>query len=108
MRKGIALGETFATMVREDGRDLFEVVAGPAFALTVLKVRGRTREESDKWTKELYERINAAGEIYLTSTVLDGDFCIRVVTSMPFVGEENVRTAFKILVQTAEEVMKLE
>ena len=108
VRRGIALGDIFAALVREHACHLFDVVAGPAFALTVLRVRGKTREERNKSTKELYERINAAGEIYLTSTVLDGDFCIRVVTSTPFVGEENVRNAFKLLVETTREIMEPE
>ncbi|KAJ2896669.1 hypothetical protein MKZ38_005321 [Zalerion maritima] len=110
-RKGIRLGELFASLVTEEGgkgRDLFEIVTGPAFALTVFRVKGKDREERNRRTKEVYERVNAGGEIYITSTVLGGDFAIRVVASTPFVEEEHVRNAFAILVRTAEEVAKEE
>lgn len=109
LRKGIALGKEFASLVRGEKErmgSLFDVISGPAFALTVLRVKGMTREERNSRTKEVYERINAEGKIYLTSTMLDGEFAIRVCTSTPFIEEEHVRGAYDVLVKTTKEVLK--
>jgi len=110
----ISIGEAFTRMVR--GReDLFEVVAEPRFGLTVFRVRGDAgrvevgeEEERSKrangLTKEVYEKVNAGGEVYLTSTVLGGMYAIRVVTGSPNAEERFVRRAFELLVKAVEEV----
>lgn len=104
VRGHIALGEMFAGLVK--GRaDLFEVLAKPAFALTVLRVRGRGGEGQNELTKTVYERVNERGEIYLTSTTLPGRvYAIRVVSANPKAEERFLRRAFEILVEVAEEV----
>ena len=152
VRKHVGLGEVFAKLVGERG-DLFEVVAGPAYALTVLrcllpsgegdggwkgvvdggergdgnpgdemnghgaestngegkvKVDGLERstatEAENALTKKVYELVNSKGEIFLTSTVLDRMYVIRVVSANEMAEEKYVRRAFEILVQAAEEV----
>lgn len=62
--------------------------------------------DADEVTKEVYERVNSRGEIFLTSGVIDGTYAIRVVAGSPMVEEEHVRRAFDILVETAEEVLE--
>jgi aromatic-L-amino-acid decarboxylase len=105
IRKTIKLGETFAGLL-EARKDLFEIVTGPSFALTVFtvvpKVAGRA--EQDKMTKDVYETINKRGEIYITSSVVDGLYVIRVVSANPLAEEKYIRKAFKILVETTEEL----
>lgn len=149
----MALGELFAGLVR--GReDLFEVVEGPRFALTVVRCRVRgevdgrengkrngdiakgdilpnghidttssstttkTSQEttnaynakpidyttSNALTKKVYETINSRGEIFLTSSVLDGLYTIRVVSANERAEEKYVRRAFEILVGVCEEM----
>ncbi|KAL8748695.1 MAG: hypothetical protein Q9184_007141, partial [Pyrenodesmia sp. 2 TL-2023] len=39
VRRHIELGEKFAGWVNDEGKELFEIVSGPSFALTVLRVR---------------------------------------------------------------------
>jgi aromatic-L-amino-acid decarboxylase len=105
IRKTIKLGETFAELL-ETRTDLFEIVTGPSFALTVFtivpKVAGRA--EQDKITKDVYETINKRGKIYITSSVVDGVYVIRVVSANPLAEEKYIRKAFKILVETTEEL----
>ncbi|KAH7396010.1 pyridoxal phosphate-dependent transferase [Cadophora sp. MPI-SDFR-AT-0126] len=107
IRKHVKLGEVFAGLL-ETRRDLFEVVTGPNFALTVFTVvpkgEGRTKEEKDAVTREVYELVNSRGEIYITSSVVGGEYVIRVVSANPLAEEKFVRKAFAILVDTAEEV----
>ncbi|KAI6710838.1 hypothetical protein JHW43_006632 [Diplocarpon mali] len=105
VRKHIKFGETFASLL-ETRKDLFEIVAGPNFALTVFailpKIQGK--KEQDSITKEVYELINKRGEIYITSSVVASKYVIRVVSANPMAEERFLRKAFDILVDTAEEV----
>jgi aromatic-L-amino-acid decarboxylase len=105
IRKHVILGENFAAMI-EARKDLFQVISGPSFALTVFNVMPKvaSKEEQDKVTKGVYELINKRGEIYLTSTVVGGTYAIRVVSANPMAEEKFLQKAFEILVDTAEEV----
>ncbi|AEO66947.1 uncharacterized protein THITE_2115545 [Thermothielavioides terrestris NRRL 8126] len=109
IRRTIALGEQFAASLRAR-EDLFEIVAGPSFALTVFRLaarsEGETLEERNALTRALYEKVNATGKIWLTSTVLDGRFAIRLMTGVRTTEREHVEAAVKTLVEVAEEVMK--
>jgi aromatic-L-amino-acid decarboxylase len=84
---------------------LFEVIAGPSFALVVLRVAGGAdEEESNLLTKRVYDAISAEGEFFLTSSVLKGLYAIRVCVSGTNVGEDEVRRVFDALVRCTEEV----
>jgi len=100
----IAQGEDFAAMLRTRP-DLFEIVTGPSFALTVFRLVGGSDEEKNRLTKELYDRVNASGKMWTTSTMLEGRFCIRMVTSVRTTMKEHVDSAFKMLVEGAEEIV---
>lgn len=117
IRKTIGLGNTFADLVR--GRsDLFEIVTKPAFCLTVFRIKNPAAsngtagavcakdEVADGITKKVYELINSRGEIFITSTVVDGVYVIRVVSANPMAEEKYVRNAFDIIVRTTEEVLQ--
>jgi aromatic-L-amino-acid decarboxylase len=105
IRKTVKLGETFAALL-ETRSDLFEIVTGPSFALTVFNIVPKVagKEEQDKITKDVYETVNKRGEIYITSSVVGGVYVIRVVSANPLAEEKYLRKAFKILVETTEEL----
>ncbi|PWY84987.1 aromatic-L-amino-acid decarboxylase [Aspergillus heteromorphus CBS 117.55] len=130
IRKTIGLGETFAGLVRERP-DLFQIITRPAFGLTVFRVltpdakredvegevqveegeEGRVRvalpdEACNELTKQVYELVNAKGEIFITSTVVAGVYAIRVVSANPAAEEAYVRRAFEVLVEAVGEVLK--
>ncbi|KAK4690243.1 hypothetical protein P7C71_g6498, partial [Lecanoromycetidae sp. Uapishka_2] len=138
VRRHIELGDLFAGWIRER-EDIFEIIAPPAFALTVLTISPRPvskdgclangstevrvnegvaphdllpataekgRKRTNSLTKEVYERINAAGEIFLTSTVVEGIYAIRVNSANERTDEEHLRKAFDILVATTEAVLQ--
>jgi len=126
IRRTIQLGEEFAAELRSRP-DLFEIMTGPSFALTVFRLAAKAvevlREEGDALTeqsvveeqkelekrnaltKALYEKVNATGRIWLTSTELDGRFAIRWMTGVRTTEKEHIETAVKTLVEIAEEVM---
>lgn len=116
IRKTIGFGEIFADLIRSRS-DLFTIVTKPAFALTVFRVRNPQTpandplacgkdEKADELTKKVYELVNSRAEIFITSTVVDGVYVIRVVSANPMADEKNVRNAFDILVRTTEEVLQ--
>ncbi|KAL8929035.1 MAG: hypothetical protein Q9208_001478 [Pyrenodesmia sp. 3 TL-2023] len=154
VRRHIELGEKFAGWVKHEGKELFEIVSGPSFALTVLRVRlpeemagegmgtmgngeeGRTEveinegvangdvaaavngvdgeektaqaqilEKANLVTKEVYEKINAAGEIFLTGTMIKDVYAIRAVSANEQTDEAHLRKAFNILVRTTKGVL---
>ena len=116
IRRTIGLGNIFADLVRSRS-DLFDIITKPAFCLTVFRIKNpktytngtavaKADEGSNALTKEVYELINARGEIFLTSTLVAGIYAIRVVSANPQADEKNVRRAFEIIVQTTEEVLQ--
>jgi len=109
IRRTIKMGEDLAESLRSRP-DLFEIVTGPKFALTVFRLvaksEGASLEERNALTRALYEKVNATGKIWLTSTELDGRFAIRLMTGVRTTAKEHVDTAVKTLVEIAEEVMR--
>jgi aromatic-L-amino-acid/L-tryptophan decarboxylase len=121
IRRHVALGDMFAALVR--GRpDLFDMVAGPRFALTVFRLKGKgkgtgpasadddddkepTLEDQNAVTKQMHDLVNAEGKIFLSSTVVGGVFAIRHCPASRLVEETHVRKHFDILVEAAEKVL---
>ncbi|KAI6093573.1 pyridoxal phosphate-dependent transferase [Hypoxylon rubiginosum] len=106
VRKHIKHAETFAALVK--GRpDLFEIVTGPRFALTVFKLvkDGATLDEQNALTKTVYNAVVEDGRIFLSSTVVGGVFAIRHNPAAVLVEEHHVRKHFEILVEAAEKAL---
>ncbi|KAL8671631.1 MAG: hypothetical protein Q9168_003882 [Polycauliona sp. 1 TL-2023] len=97
-------GKAFAELIASKP-DLFEIMTPPAFALTVLRVRSESGdgEEANRLTRAVYESINKANEIMLTSTVIGENFVIRVVGANPNTDIKTLHRAFEILVSATEE-----
>lgn len=104
IRNGIGLGNVFADLARSRA-DLFEIIAKPAFGLTVFRVAGTEEEKRNALTKELYERVSRRGEVFLTSTVVHGKYVIRIVSANENANEKNVRRVFEMLSSVAERVL---
>lgn len=106
IRKHISLGERFASVTKSRD-DLFEIVSGPRFALTVFKAKGKGNiEEQNALTKKIYEMVNSEGNIFCSSTVVGGIFAIRHVCATPFVDERHVDRHHQIFVEAAEKVLR--
>lgn len=108
IRRGTGLCILFAGWLRERA-DLFEIVTGPVFALTVFRVTGgpdTTEEQRNRWTEQVYDEVNQTGRIWLTSTVLEGKFAIRFMTANHQTEEKHVRGAWELIEATAERVVK--
>ncbi|KJZ78026.1 hypothetical protein HIM_02663 [Hirsutella minnesotensis 3608] len=75
------------------------------FALVTLRVVGPDPAAVNARTEALYNRINASGKFFLTSTVIGGNFAIRVSTSVASVRDEHVEQLFDLLVEGAQELV---
>ncbi|KAI5866937.1 pyridoxal phosphate-dependent transferase [Durotheca rogersii] len=130
IRRHVTLAETFAAQAHERA-DLFEIVTGPRFALTLVRVarsavlpppsgapdgeeegEAEAEEEAEVearrnvLTKRVYDAILADGRIFLSSTVLsDGVFAIRHNPATPFVQARHVDKHFEVFVEIAEKVL---
>lgn len=108
IRRGVSQGELFAGWLRARA-DLFEIITGPAFALTVFRLAPpgmESEEKKSELTRALYEEVNRSGKLWVTSTVLEGKFAIRVMTGNITTEEEHVKAAYELILATAERVVK--
>ncbi|KAK3369088.1 pyridoxal phosphate-dependent transferase [Lasiosphaeria ovina] len=108
IRRTTKLGEDFASWLRARP-DLFEIMTGPSFALTVFRMVGKpgsSEDERNALTKTLCDAVNATGRMWVTSTVLNGRFGIRMMTGVRTTEKEHVEAAFQTLVGAAEEILK--
>ena len=111
IRGHVQLGEYFHGLLKSR-TDIFTVVTGPAFALTVFVVNPVKKEgateaqdllEGNRVTKEVYEAVNRKGDFFLTSGVLDGVYAIRVVSATENAEEKYLKMLFDVLVELAGE-----
>ena len=91
IQRHLDYSEKFTSLVREN-KDM-TIVGTPRFALCVFKYK-------NDLTKAVYERINAEGRLFLTSTIVDGETVIRVVGCAPSVTEAHLVGAYNVLVDT--------
>jgi len=126
IRNHIKLGDYFHSLVKSRD-DLFEVLAGPAFALNVITCKPQrgaetrvaldtdgtvnamqsgARLEANALTKQVYEHVNAQGEFYLTSAVIGGIYAIRIVSANTQTEKKYLKRCFDVLVDATETYLK--
>ncbi|CAK7269837.1 hypothetical protein SEPCBS119000_003775 [Sporothrix epigloea] len=109
IRRSLTLGERFAASLVKRS-DLFEIITGPQFALTVFRAAPLTADEpldvTSARTRRICELVNGGGKIWVTGTTLEGNMAaIRVMTGNFSTHEEHVDGASKIFVESAERVL---
>jgi aromatic-L-amino-acid/L-tryptophan decarboxylase len=90
VRRGVALAAAFETWV--DAEPGWEVCAPRHFSVVCFRVR-----ESDDRNRELLERVNASGEMFISHAVLDGRFALRLAVGQMSTSEDDVRLAWDVL-----------
>lgn len=114
VKRHVDLAEVLQGKIAGRG-DLFTIFTEARFALVTFRVNVETKTgEADadkekrinKRTEKLYNAINDGGEFFLTSTVVNGHFAIRVCTGVERVGEEQVQRLFDLLVESTEGIVK--
>ena len=96
IREHVRLARVFAGWVEEAPG--WEVVAPVPFSVVCFR-----REGSDEDNAALLERVNATGEAYLSHTVLDGRYVLRLAVGHHRTTEDDVRRAWDLLQSLADE-----
>ncbi|WP_408661121.1 aminotransferase class V-fold PLP-dependent enzyme [Jatrophihabitans sp.] len=94
IRGHVALAQEFASWVAADNR--FELLAPHPLALVTFASR-----EGDQATRELLQAVNASGEAYLTHTLVDGRFAIRMAIGSVLTERRHVEAAWKAITSRA-------
>jgi aromatic-L-amino-acid decarboxylase len=90
IRKHVGLAAEFASWVAADER--FEVLAPHPLALVTFAVR-----EGDQATQRLLQAVNASGQAYLTHTVVNGRYAIRMAIGSVQTERRHVEAAWQLL-----------
>lgn len=117
IRRTVELGENFADLVRAKP-ELFELVSTPVFALTCFRItpqaipttlvkNGQDKEGlANDLSRQVVERINESGQLFLTSSTTDGKSFIRVVCGNENANDQNMKAAFDTIVKQTEELLQ--
>ena len=90
IREHVRLARWFAREVEADAR--FEVVAPVHFSVVNFRYQG-----SDDENRRILERVNAAGEVFLSSTVLNGKFTMHLAVGNYRTGDRQVAKAWELV-----------
>jgi aromatic-L-amino-acid decarboxylase len=97
IRRHVALGQAFAGWVRESPD--FELAAPAPLNLVCFRHRA-----GDDFNHALLARLNASGDLYLTHTVLDGKYTLRMSIGQTHTESRHVEQAWERIKQEAESV----
>ena len=97
IRSGIELAARFERWVAEAPG--WELCAPRRFSVVCVR-----REGDDQLNRELTERVNAGGEIFISGAVLGGRYVLRLAVGQMSTTEEDVRRAWEVLEREAARV----
>jgi len=87
VRRHIELAQAFRSWIEADSR--FELAAPAPLNLVCFRLRA-----GDDESRALLDRLNASGDLYLTHTVLDGKFTLRLCVGQTRTEREHVEAAW--------------
>jgi aromatic-L-amino-acid/L-tryptophan decarboxylase len=94
VRRHVGLARWFACHVESDKR--FEVVAPVHFSVVNFRFCG-----TDDDNRRILERVNEAGEVFLSSTVLHGKFTLHLAVGNYRTAERHVARAWELITEAA-------
>jgi aromatic-L-amino-acid decarboxylase len=99
VREHVALTRELRSWIEADPR--FVVAAPTPLNLVCFRLR-----DGDEASQSLLDRLNRSGELYLTSTRLDGRLTLRVCVGQTHTERRHVETAWQRIRSTADEVTR--
>ena len=95
--KHVKLADRFAGCIRMD--ENFELLAPVQLSLVCFRYRrqGASNETLNELNRTLLERVNATGKIYLTHTILNDKYGLRMSVGQARTDERHVRQAWEII-----------
>ncbi len=105
LREHLRLAQLFKSWVEEDAR--FELMAPVPLSLVCFRLNdGRGEARLDELNKQLLEKINVGGAVYMTHTSLRGRYVLRLAIGQRTTQERHVRAAWELIKGEAEELLK--
>jgi aromatic-L-amino-acid decarboxylase len=99
VREHIRLAQEFAAWVRNSKE--FELAVEPPLNLVCFRHRA-----GEDFNRSLMDRLNASGRIYLTHTILDGRFTLRLSVGQTATEQRHVEAAWRLIRETAADLEK--
>lgn len=85
----------------------FELMAPVEFSLVCFRLNdGRDEGALDDLNRKLLESLNQTGKVFMTHTALKGKFTIRLAIASRLTEERQVREAWALIKEKAEEILK--
>ena len=107
IREHIRLAQLFKGWVEE--HENFELMAPVSLSLVCLRLNdGRDEEALNHLNKQLLDRLNQTGKIYLTHTALRGKYVLRLAIGQRLTEERHVREAWELITAKAVEILKMQ
>ncbi|MBZ5587903.1 MAG: aspartate aminotransferase family protein [Acidobacteriia bacterium] len=97
VRRHVELAQEFASWVEASGR--FELAARPPLNLVCFRHRG-----GDALNRDLLDRVNNSGALFITQTMLDGRFTLRFCVGQTRTEERHVEAAWRKIQAVADEL----
>jgi len=97
VRRHVELAQAFRTWVEEDDR--FELAAPAPLNLVCFRHR-----DGDEASRAILDRLNASGDLYLTHTVLNGRFALRLCVGQTRTDSRHVEAAWDRIQEAARAV----
>ncbi|URD79293.1 MYB family transcription factor [Musa troglodytarum] len=96
IRNHIRLAEQFEQLITSDSR--FEVVAPRTFSLVCFRLIPPPNDQDNgyKLNHGLLDAVNSSGKIFLSHTVLSGNFILRFAVGAPLTEDRHIKTAWQV------------
>jgi aromatic-L-amino-acid decarboxylase len=95
LRAHVALAQELAAQVDADPR--FERAAPTPFSVVCFRCRG-----TDEQNKRIEESVNATGEVFISGTVLNGRYTLRIAIGNGATERRHVQRAWELICEAAE------
>lgn len=106
IRNHVALARKFEGYVMADKR--FEIAAESRFGLVCFRLRGNGADTTNRLNRRLLDALNSSGEMFLTHTVLDGLWVLRVAIGAVKTQGRHVDESWGLIAKMAGEILEQE
>ncbi|KAD4584785.1 hypothetical protein E3N88_22386 [Mikania micrantha] len=106
IRNHIKLAQQFEDLVAQDTR--FEIVATRTFSLVCFRLLppNKNEEYANKLNSDLLDAVNSSGKIFISHTVLSGNYILRFVVGAPLTEERHIVAAWKLFQEASSSLLE--
>lgn len=105
IREHIELARWFEDQIRK--QDEFEMVVSRNLVVNCFRfapAKHLGKENLNQLNKKLLDRINKSGKVFLSHTIVDGKFTLRMVSAQTHVELKHMKKALNVIIETAEQL----